>query len=170
MRQTTALLPRQHQVSAPILLPTLLVRLGAERLLLAKAGGGEAIGGDSGRNQGLLGSLGTTVAQRHVVFGRSALVAVPFNQHSPIWMLIEELCVGLKCRSVLRSDLIAVIVEVGVLDVLIEQLLIGERRLLRRSHHRGRTIHGYARGRFLGAPGTGCCQPVGGRVRRGPGP
>src|SRR5262249_38328744 len=149
MHQPTLLLSRQHQMPAPILLPALLVRLGAERLLLAEAGRRQTIGRDASRNQRLLRSLGTAVAECHVVLGRSALVAVPFDQHSPIWMLIQELRVLSQRRSIPRTNLVAVVIEVRVADVLIEQLLIGKGRLLRRGLHWRGTVHRHTRRRFL---------------------
>src|SRR5438270_11299114 len=97
---------------AAVLLPALFIRLGAKRLLFAKARGGHAICRDSGRNQRLLRGLRTAVTQGHVVFRGPALVAVSFDQNPPIRMLGDELRIGLQRGAVLRTNFVAVVIEV----------------------------------------------------------
>ena len=67
---------RLRDVSAAIFLPAIFVVLGAHRLVLAVADGGQLIAGQPQVRQILFGLLGPRVAQRHVVFIRSAFVAI----------------------------------------------------------------------------------------------
>src|SRR3954462_4280627 len=150
-----------------ILLPALVIRLNAKRFLFAEARGCNAIRRYSRRNQRLLRGLRTAVPERHVVFRGPALVTVSLNQNFPSRMLGDELRIGLQRRAVLWTNFIAVVIEVCVLYVLLKQLLIAQRRLLRRClRHRLRTCDGRARGRFLGSTRTAGGEPIRGRISR----
>src|SRR5689334_222446 len=107
-------------MAAAVLLPALFIGLSAERLFLSEAGGRQTVCGHSGRDECLLGRLSAAIAERHVVFGGSPLIAVALDEYPPVRMLVQELCVSLESRVILRPDLIAVIVKIGILDVLIE--------------------------------------------------
>src|SRR5581483_9752200 len=80
-----------YKVTAPVLLPALLVRLGAERFLLAVADRLDSAGIDSRRGQGVLYGIGTIVTQGQVVFRRAALVTVSLNREVDVGMLSQEL-------------------------------------------------------------------------------
>ena len=56
---------------------------GIERELLAVADRLHAVGGDAQRHQVVAGGHGPTLAERQIVFGRAALVAVPFDGDLP---------------------------------------------------------------------------------------
>src|SRR5581483_12185174 len=77
------------EVPAPVLLPALLVGLGAERLLFAVADGLDAVGSNAGLHQGLLHGIGSVIAQRQVVLGGTALVTVPLNRELNVGVLLQ---------------------------------------------------------------------------------
>src|SRR2546428_4953801 len=84
-----------HEVPAPILLPALLVRFSAERLLLAVADRLNAISADAGLHQCIAHRSRTAVTQGQVIFGRAALVAVSLNGEADGRMLLEKIRVAL---------------------------------------------------------------------------
>src|SRR5207245_11535139 len=84
-----------HAGPAPILLPALLIRLSAERLLLAVADRLNAISADAGLHQCIAHRSRTAVTQGQVIFGRAALVAVSFNGEADGRMLLKEIRVAL---------------------------------------------------------------------------
>ena len=75
---------------APVLLPARLVRLRAERLLLAEADSLDPVRRNSSCNQSILHRAGTIVTERKVVLGRPTLVAVSLNGEADIGMLLQE--------------------------------------------------------------------------------
>src|SRR5690348_2856131 len=103
-------------MAAAVLLPTGLTVLLAEGLLLAEADGGELAGRDAQRNEILLHSRSTAVAQAEVVFRRATLVAVALNSRFHRRMTFEELrCRGERLASV-GADVRFVGVKVRVLN------------------------------------------------------
>src|SRR6267378_168745 len=79
------------EVAAAILLPARFVVLVAEGLFLAEADGADAIGGDAQGNEILLDGAGAAIAEREVVFGGAALVAVAFDGHAKLRIVAKEL-------------------------------------------------------------------------------
>ena len=67
------------------------VALCAEWLFFAEADGAEAIGGDAQGDQILLDGAGAAIAEREVVFGGAALVAVAFDGHAKLRIVAQEL-------------------------------------------------------------------------------
>jgi hypothetical protein len=70
------------KMAAAVLLPTLLVGLSAERLLLAVTDGLDAAGIDACLHQGVLYGIGAVIAESQVVFSRAALVTVSLNREA----------------------------------------------------------------------------------------
>ena len=63
--------------------------------------------------------VGAVVAQRQVVLGRAALVAVSFDGELHVGMLLQEARVRLQDLLILSGDIVAVVVEEHVLHVLL---------------------------------------------------
>src|ERR1700758_5198402 len=136
-------------MTTAILLPASFVAFGAERFFLAVADRLDAAGADAERGQGALDGARTLIAQRQVVLGGTALVAVSFNREVHVRMLREELRVGLDRGLLVAANVGLVVVKVDVLHVLVEQVLIGHVRRWRR--WRWRLGHGQSRRRLLRA-------------------
>src|SRR6185312_6251829 len=64
------------EMTTPVLLPALLVGLGAERFFLAVADGLDVVGAHASLNQRITHGIRAAVAQSQVVLGRSPFVAV----------------------------------------------------------------------------------------------
>ncbi len=107
-----------------VLLPALFVVLGAERLLLAITYGADAIDGNSFLYQRLLYRLRAAGSQGDVVFLRSTVVAMAFNQNLDAWMLREEGFIVLDLGCFVRPDRVFVVIEEHIFDVPAEQVLI----------------------------------------------
>src|SRR6266849_9346391 len=151
------------EVAAAILLPAGFVALGAEGLFFAEADGAEAIGGDAQRDEILLDGAGAAIAEREVVFGGAALVAVAFDGHAKLRIVAQELGGrGERLASVL-ANVGFVEIEVSVADCIIEDLVEIQLRL--GLDRRRRSADGYARGGVGGAAGTA----GGDGIRRGVG-
>src|SRR5215472_6408390 len=150
-----------HEMAAAVLLPAAFVGLRTERLFLAIADCLDAAGADPRRRQGVLYSVGATVTQREVVFGRSTLVAVTLDREVDARVLTQELCIALHRRLLIRTDRLGVIVEVNVLHPLREEFFLSRGRLRWR---RWRRIHGHACRRLLTSPRTLGDEMIGGRI------
>src|SRR2546423_10301413 len=68
-------------MSATVLLPAGLCRLGTERLLLTFADDDQAVGRDAEALQIILHSVRAARAEAEVVLGAATRVAVPFDRH-----------------------------------------------------------------------------------------
>src|SRR5260370_36192202 len=146
-------------MAATVLLPASLVMLVAEGLLLAEAGGVEAIGGDAQRLEILLDGVGAANAEAQVVFRGTAFVAVAFNDDFNRGVLLQEVCsCGQRSASV-RTNVRLVVVEIGVTAFLVE---IGRRFLFLRRWRR--SVDGDTGSGTGGAAGTGGSDRVGGGV------
>src|SRR6266852_2749412 len=147
-------------MAAAVLLPASLVALRAERLLLAKAHGAEAVGGNAQRNDVLLNGGGAAIAEAQVVFRGAALVAVAFDGRFDRRVVLQEVR-GLGERGTgIGTKVGLVVVEIGVAHLLEEELI--KRGLRRRRRRRRRRVHRDARGGVRRTAGTG----GGNRVRR----
>src|SRR5271166_5856224 len=80
-----------RQMRAAVLLPASFVGFGTLRALLAVADGLQAIGGDAQLHQEILGGGGAAVTKREVVLGRTAFIAVAFDDHREVGILLEDL-------------------------------------------------------------------------------
>src|SRR5258707_8785153 len=126
-------------MAATVLLPARLVALGAEGLLLAEAGGIEAIGSNAQRHDILLDGVGAANAEAKVVFGGAALVAVAFDGCFDGRVGFQEVRGLGESGAGVRTDIGLVVVEVGVLHFTQEELVVrgtGRRRRRRRRVYR----------------------------------
>src|SRR5882762_45867 len=149
-------------MTAAVLLPAALVGLGAERLFLTVADRLDTADAESGLHQSVLYGVGPAVAQREVVLGGAAFVAMSLDRELDVRMLAEELRIALDGRLLIRPNGIRVVVEVHVSDALSKQFLLGcrGRRWWRRWGH----VHGDAGRCFLGSSRTLGDQVVSRRV------
>src|SRR5712692_7763206 len=109
------------EVAATILLPAGFVALRAEGLFLAETDGADAVGGDAQGDEILLDRTGATIAEREVVFGGTALVAMAFDGHAKLRVIAQEVGgLGERFASV-RANVGFVEVEIGVTDFLVEE-------------------------------------------------
>src|SRR5579871_4931297 len=131
------------ELGAAVLLPALLVRLGAELLLLAKADDAQTVGWDASVDEGSTGSIGAVFAKGQVVLCRSALVGVSTDDDLEGRVSDEEGSGSRGCGDGVRAQLVTVEVEEGVLDVLLEELLARHVGLSRRRSWGYRDANGY---------------------------
>src|SRR6266852_1058304 len=111
------------EVAAAILLPAGFVALGAEGLFFAEADGAEAIGGDAQGDEILLDGAGAAIAEREVVFGGAALVAVAFDGHAKLRIVAQEVSgLGKRFASV-RANVGLVEVEIGVANFFPDEIV-----------------------------------------------
>src|SRR5258708_27457924 len=140
------------EVAAAILLPAGFVVLGAEGLFLAEADGADAIGGDAQGDKILLHCTGATIAEREVVFGGTALVAMTLDSCANLRVIAQEVSgLGERFASV-RANVGFVEVEIGVADFPQEDLI--KVRLGGFLHRRRRNVYGDARGGVCGTAGA----------------
>src|SRR5512140_2726208 len=83
------LLGRRHMVAA-IPLVAGLVRVRADRLFLTVADGPDLVRGQPLLHVEIPQAGGSTITQTQVVFGRAALVAMPFDHHGESRVLRED--------------------------------------------------------------------------------
>ena len=121
-----------NEMATAILLPASFVAFGAEWFFFAVADRLDPAGVDTGRGESALHGTGTRIAQSQIVIGGTALVAVSFNRNVYVWMLIEELRVGLDRALLVPAKIRLVIVEVNILHILAEQVFVRDRRRWRR--------------------------------------
>ena len=91
--QLGALSLRQDKVGAAVLLPALLVVLGAERPLLAPARGFHSFGGNAERNQKVFCGFGAPLAEAEIVFRRASLIAMSFERNMDLRIRAQKLCI-----------------------------------------------------------------------------
>src|SRR6266481_1266302 len=112
---------------AAVFLPAIFIGLRAGRLLFSIADGFERVRAHTILDQGLLCGICAAFAQRQVVFGGTAVVAVALNLHLPAFLL-DELC-GLGQRLLrIRTKISLVVIEVNVFDRLGKELVVRDGR------------------------------------------
>ena len=158
----------EFEVCNAVLLPAILVVLGAERTVFTVRNGCDAICRDSEVDQEVLGRVGAPVAQTEVVFLAAALVAVPFNRELDAGMSLQEVGVGSERLLSVRANVRLVEVKERILDVLPEFLLLVHlnRRWWRRGWRRRRRGHGNPCARGIGSARPGGGKRVGRRICR----
>src|SRR6185312_2294748 len=154
---------RRDEVPATVLMPALLVRVAAERLLFAHAVGGNALRVHTLRNQSLLHSFGTAGSEGEVVFFGSALVAVSFDRERQLRMLLQELRVGGEQLRGLVIDLVGVIGEVCIFYIALKEILKARTGL---GHCRRWIVDGQASSRVRNAARTFGKDAISGRLAR----
>src|SRR5579863_3719469 len=120
------------EMAAAVLLPASFVAFGAERFFLAVTDRLDAAGADSESRQSSLDGARTLIAQRQVVLGRAALVAVSLNRKIHVGMMREELRISLHRGLLVTADVGLVVIKIDILDILAEQVFIGHVRSRRR--------------------------------------
>src|SRR5258708_26407637 len=152
-------------MTTTILLPASFVALGAERLLFAVADRLDATGVDTLRGQRILDCGGALISQSEVIFGGTAVVAVPLDRDVDVGMLAQKLRIGLDRTLLIAADVSLIVIKVNILDALSEQSLIRRRSIL---GLRLRSLRYCDAGRRILRPsGTLCGQVVGRRIGRG---
>src|SRR5215470_1680909 len=115
-RAPRGLLVLDQEVRAPVLGPARLAALLAERVLFAVADDRNPIGLDAERGQIAHRGLRAPLAQRQVVLGRPALVAVALDQEQAPGVGLEPGRVGIEDLRVGRADVVLVELEVDVAE------------------------------------------------------
>src|SRR5262249_31593082 len=121
--------------AAPILRPRGFVGADHRRTLLAVADGRDAIRRDAERDEHVLHRLGAALAEREVVLPRAALVAMTFDRHRAVGVLLHPGRLLLKDLARLRSD-------VGLVEGEIDAVAGRRREVLLRAgtHAAGRRL------------------------------
>src|SRR5437868_15522405 len=86
-------------MATAVLLPTSLVVLHTEGLLLAEADSADAVGRNAQRNDVLLDRGGAAIAEAQVVFRGTTLVAVAFDGYFEAWIVFQEIPGLRKCSA-----------------------------------------------------------------------
>src|ERR1035437_2996316 len=154
-----------NEVGAAVLLPARLVAFRAERFFLAVADRAYAVGRNPELRQSLLGFVGTIVAQRQVVFGRTAFVAVALDGELHALVLLQKTRIRLYNLLILRRNIIAVVVVEHILHVRRKQLRIAVVGGLLRRWRRSSCDRDARRG-LLRTGIVLCHQVIGGRLSR----
>ena len=104
-------LRRDQEVTPPVLLPAGLVLLVAERLFLPFADRLDAVRCDAEAGEILRHSFGAAIAEREVVFGTAARVAMPFDRHLGARPSLHPLGVFLQRLRGVAADLAGIEIE-----------------------------------------------------------
>ena len=112
------------EVSAAILLPAILVFVSANRPILAVGNRVDAVGADSQINQEILGGGGAPVTETEVVLFAPTFVAVAFDRELDIRVRFQEVGIGRQGLLRVRTDVGLVVIEVGILHILCEEILL----------------------------------------------
>ena len=112
-------------MAAAVFLPAGFVALHAEWLFFTVADSADAVCANAERNQVLLDGGSATIAEREVVFGRAALIAVAFNDDFDLRIIAQEVGgLGERCARV-GTDIGFIEIKVGVLHFLQKHLVEG---------------------------------------------
>src|ERR1700732_1222683 len=106
------------EVAAAILLPAGFVALRAEGLFLAEANGADAIAGDPQGDEILLNGACAAIAEREVVFGGAALVAVALDGDANLRIVAQEVSRFGEGFAGIRANVCFVEIKIGVADFL----------------------------------------------------
>src|SRR5713101_1729484 len=108
------------KVAAAVLLPAGFVALHAEGFFFAVADSADAVGADAQRNHVLLDGGCATVAERKVVFGGTALIAVTFDHDFDLRVITQKIGGLAKSGPGVGADVRLIQIEIGVLHILKE--------------------------------------------------
>src|SRR3989441_6153078 len=114
----------EEEGGPPVLLPTILVAVGAHRSSLPVGNDRNPVASHPEVDEEVLRGVGPPVAQTEVVLLAAALIAVPLNREF-------DLGVGLEEVGVCRQGLLSVRSDVGLIKVKVRILDLGEEFLLR---------------------------------------
>ena len=110
----------EHKVVNPVRLPALFIVLCAKRFLLTEADSFDSIRQDPTLHKGLLHGIRTARSESKVVFLRSPVVTMPFDNHLQTGVLREEGAVVLRNGHLVRAQGGLVVVKKYILHVLAE--------------------------------------------------
>src|ERR1700747_3120358 len=161
MSRRSGLLLGPDKVAAAILLIALFRRLHAEGLFLAEADGGEAIGGNTQRDQILLDSAGAAISQSEVVFRGATFITVAVDCGANGGIFAKEIRRLAESVARIGTNVSFVEVKVGVVNVAGKQFV--DRGFLSCGRGSGHRDSGGGAG---GAPGGAGGNRVGSRGRR----
>src|SRR5216683_616909 len=150
-------------MAATVLLPATFLALRAKRLFLAVADGAQPVCGNSERDDVLLHGAGAAIAKPEVVFGGAALVAVSFDGHLNLRVVLQEIRGFRESIAGIGTNVRFVVIEICIAHFLQEELIEGGLR--GRRHRRRRRIYGDARAGVGGAARTRGGDRVSSRVR-----
>src|SRR5260370_8483948 len=119
-------------MAAAVLLPAGFVARGAERLLLAEADGADAVGRHAQRNNVLLHSVGSAIAEAQVVFRGAAFIAVAFDGHPEARIVLQEVRGCRERGAGIRTNVGLVVVEIGIAHSSREEFVVRGPRWRRR--------------------------------------
>src|SRR3989442_600113 len=112
-------------MAATVLLPATFVVLHAEGLFFAVADGAQPVRGNSERDDVLLHGAGAAIAEAQIVFGGAALVAVSFDGHLNLRVVLQEIR-GLRERLAgIGTNVRFVVIEICIAHFLQEELIEG---------------------------------------------
>src|SRR5208283_5010205 len=154
-------------MAAAVLLVAGFVGRGAEGLFLAVADGGEAVGRNALAEEILFVGDGAAIAEREVVFGGAAFVAMAFDGDADLRIVAEELDGFAESVLGVSANIRLVVIEVGVTKLLEEEFV--QARLGSFDDGRRRHFDGDAYAAVASAARSGSGDRIGGRVRRGNG-
>src|SRR3954471_5395799 len=101
----------QNKMPAAVLLPALLIRLAAERLLFPKRHRTNIARIRPSLNQRIPHRFGAVRPQREVVLDGAALIAMAFDRHLPRGMLLQERGRLLQCALLIGPQIVTVVIE-----------------------------------------------------------
>src|SRR2546422_165222 len=147
-----------HKVGTAVLLPAILVVLGADRPVFAVRDGRNPVGGDTEVDEEVLGCGGAPVTQTEVILLASTLVAVTLDRELDVRVSLQEIAVTGQSRFSVRANVGLVEVEVRILHILREGFFVGHflRRWWRRRrgvNHTSLFSYRHMRPPRLGSPG-----------------
>src|SRR5258708_17171448 len=136
------LLVSRSEVGPAVPLPAAFVRFGTLRLLFAVAHRLKTVRRNPQLHQEFLGSRRSTVTQPKVVFSRSALIAVPFNQHCLTGVLhqtrLQSVRIPRQYVAGVFTDVALIVVKHCVVHLLFQEFYEGHVRSGRRRSRRRR--------------------------------
>src|SRR5947209_770777 len=130
-------------MAATVLLPATFVVLHAEGLFLAVADGAQPVCRNSERDKVLLHGAGAAIAVAQIVFGGAALVAVSFDGHLNLRVVLQEIRGFRERLAGIGTNVRFVVIEIGIAHFLQEELIEGGLR--GRHRRRRRRIYSDAR-------------------------
>src|SRR2546423_3462869 len=111
------------EMASAILLPARFAMLVAERLFLAEADSAQAIGGNTERNEILFDGASATVAEREVVLGGAALVAVTLDGDTHLRVVAQEVRGLSEGFAGIGANITFVEVKISIAHFLEEELV-----------------------------------------------
>src|SRR5581483_10063778 len=113
MPTTTILLP-SGEVDAPVTLIAFFGLVGALRPLLTIANGFQPVGRHTQAHQKVLGGRFAAVAETEILLGRTALVAIPLQNHLAVLEIVQNV---FNCIGILRLRRKRILADIALVEV-----------------------------------------------------